>query len=86
MDVQWHDAVGLVGVTLILVTYLALQAGKLASTAVSFSALNALGALLIIVSLTRAFNLSAFVIEVAWLAISLYGLARNAALKARRRP
>ena len=39
--------------------------------------LNAAGALLIIVSLIFDFNLSAFVIEVFWLLISLLGLWRS---------
>ena len=37
---------------------------------------NATGAILILVSLLHDFNLSSFVIEIAWLLISLYGLTR----------
>ena len=40
------------------------------------SILIGLGAGLILVSLARDFNLSAFLIELVWLLISLYGLAR----------
>ena len=41
-----------------------------------YSLLNGLGALLIMVSLIYNFNLSSFVIEIAWLMISAYGLWR----------
>jgi len=40
-------------------------------------ALNALGAGSITVSLLFDFNLSAFVVEAAWVAVSVYGLARS---------
>ena len=42
----------------------------------AYSATNAIGAILILVSLLHDFNLSSFVIEIAWLLISLYGLTR----------
>ena len=73
----WHDLVGNVGVLLILGTYFALQIGRIESTSVAYSALNALGAGSITVSLLFDFNLSAFVVEAAWVAVSLYGLART---------
>ncbi len=72
----WHDFVGNVGVLTILGTYLALQTGRLDSKSVAYSALNGIGAGAIAVSLLFEFNLSAFVIEVAWVVVSLYGLVR----------
>ena len=76
MDYAWYDFVGNVGVAFIIVTYLLLQLGRLDSRTLAYSLLNALGAALVIVSLVFDFNLSAFVIEAFWLAISLFGLAR----------
>ena len=73
----WHDLVGNVGVAMILGTYFALQIGRLDSKSIAYSALNALGAGSITVSLLFDFNLSAFVVEAAWVAVSLYGLARS---------
>jgi hypothetical protein len=73
---QWHDLVGVVGVVLILGAYLLLQLRKVQSTALGFSLANGLGSALIIVSLARSFNFSAFLIEVFWLAISLVGVVR----------
>lgn len=82
MDIQWHDVVGAIGVSILLATYLALQLKKLESTALSYSVWNGVGAALILVSLTQAFNLSAVLIESAWLLISLVGVVT--ALRSRR--
>ncbi|WP_409432924.1 hypothetical protein ACJ3XI_00065 [Litorimonas sp. RW-G-Af-16] len=76
------DILGLIGVSIILATYLALQLGKVAPTDWRYSAANGFGALLILVSLYFTFNLASFVIEIAWLAISLFGLFR--AFKSRK--
>jgi hypothetical protein len=75
-DYAWHDFVGNVGVLMILGTYFALQIGRLDARSVKYSALNALGAGSITLSLLFDFNLSAFVVEAAWVAVSLYGLTR----------
>ncbi|WP_409454873.1 CBU_0592 family membrane protein [Malaciobacter marinus] len=68
---------GNIGVLLILVMYLSLQTDKISSNSLIYSLLNALGALLILISLYFQFNLSAFIIEFFWLVISLYGLYKN---------
>jgi paired small multidrug resistance pump len=78
----WFDLAGFIGVLLIIVAYLLLQLGKLPSSAPSYSLLNAAGALLIIFSLIFKFNLSAFIVEVFWFLISLFGLTKS--LSARR--
>jgi len=70
----WHDAIGMLGVAAILAAYALLQAGRLDARTPSYSLLNALGAAGVLVSLRYEFNLSAAVIEGAWLVISLYGL------------
>jgi paired small multidrug resistance pump len=72
----WHDVVGNLGVLTILGTYLALQASRLDAKSVAYSALNAVGAGSITISLLFNFNLSAFLVEAAWALVSLYGLAR----------
>jgi len=77
LNLSWFDLVGFIGVLLIIIAYLLLQLDKLPSSLPSYSLLNAAGALLIIVSLIFKFNLSAFVVEVFWLLISLFGLTRS---------
>jgi len=75
MNYEWHDLIGNLGVVLIIGTYLLLQLERMRSTSLLYSVLNGAGALLILVSLTQAFNLSSFIIEICWLAISGIGVA-----------
>jgi len=76
-NLTWFDLAGFIGVLMIVVAYLLLQLDKLPSSSLSYSLLNAAGAVLIIVSLVFRFNLSAFIVEVFWLLISLFGLTRS---------
>ena len=78
------DLAGFIGVVMIVIAYLLLQLDKLPSSSLSYSLLNAAGALLIIISLIFKFNLSAFIVEVFWFLISLLGLTKW--FIARRRP
>ena len=77
MSLHWYDWAGLFGVLLILLAYFLLQAGRMRGDALLFQLTNALGALGILISLLYAFNLSAFVMEAAWLAVSIYGIVRG---------
>ena len=76
MNYSWYDLAGNIGVLMMVIAYLLLQLDKISSSAVSYLLLNAGGALLVILSLIFQFNLSAFLMEVFWLLISLYGLAK----------
>ncbi|MBN2869666.1 MAG: hypothetical protein JXK04_01785 [Campylobacterales bacterium] len=76
MPFSFTDAIGLLGVIIIVITYMLLQFERLSPKALSFSLLNALGAFLIIVSLLYDWNLSAFVIEFFWMLLSLYGIGK----------
>jgi hypothetical protein len=77
MSFTVYDAVGAIGVSIIIVTYLLLQTGRMDSRRVAYSILNAAGSAMIIVSLWFDFNLAAFIVEFFWLLISIYGLARS---------
>ena len=77
LNLHWPDAIGLLGVVLILLAYFLLQAGRLRGNALPYQLFNAIGAILVLVSLLYAFNLSAFLMELAWLLVSIYGMARN---------
>jgi hypothetical protein len=70
------DLLGLVGVSLVLLAYFLLQAGRVRADDLRYPVVNLVGACLILVSLTRTFNLASFVIEVVWIGISLFGIAR----------
>ena len=76
MNFHLFDLAGFIGVALIIVAYLLLQLEKLQSSSPRYSLFNAAGALLIMVSLIFAFNLSAFIVEAFWFLISSLGLWR----------
>tara|TARA_Y100001934_G_C11746277_1_gene492630 strand:+ start:97 stop:363 length:267 start_codon:yes stop_codon:yes gene_type:complete len=73
-ELLWHDFLGSSGAALIVITYFLLQTNKLNPKTITYSLLNLIGASLILVSLYFNFNLSAVVIEIFWVAISLLGL------------
>jgi predicted membrane protein len=76
VNYSWYDLAGNIGVVMMVIAYLLLQLEKLSSSVTSYLLLNAGGAVLVIISLMFHFNLSAFLMEVFWLLISLYGLAK----------
>ncbi len=78
MNYLWHDMVGNLGVMVIIGTYFFVQINRMDVRRLAYSLLNALGSFFIMVSLLFEFNLSAFVVEAAWLLISLIGLVRLA--------
>jgi hypothetical protein len=73
---QAHDVAGITGVVLIIGAYFLLQSRRMSGTGLAFPLINAVGAALILVSLTQQFNLAAFMVEVFWLLISLFGVTR----------
>lgn len=77
MSYTLFDFLGNIGVFLILAMYLSLQLGKISASSYYYSVLNALGALFILISLYFQFNLSAFIIELCWLVISLFGMVKS---------
>jgi len=81
MNYGLMDFIGNVGVAILVVTYLWLQLDKLKSTDLAYSALNAIGASLIVASLIVDFNLSALLMEVFWVLISFIGIGRHLRLK-----
>lgn len=68
------DAIGLVGTGLILLAYALPQLGRLKQDDLAYLLINIAGATLVLISLLDKFNLSAFLLEVAWITISLYGI------------
>ena len=75
------DAVGTIGVIIVLVVYLLLQSHKMRFDGFAYSFYNLIGSLMIIVSLLRTFNFASFVIEIAWTLISCYGIYRYSVRK-----
>ncbi len=84
ISMHWYDWAGLLGVAMTLVAFYMLQAGRLRGDGLSYQLMNAFGAFAVLLSLLYAFNLSAFVLEGLWLAISIYGIARGRRLRRAR--
>ena len=82
MSFHWYDWAGYIGVLLVLLAYFLLQARKLHGNKLAYQLMNILGAFGVLLSLTfGSFNWSAFLLEVAWIAIGVYGIARGVQLK-----
>jgi hypothetical protein len=72
------DAAGLVGVASMLLAYAGAQLRRLDPVKAPALLMNLIGACLVMYSLTRNFNLSAFLMEAAWAAVAAVGLLRLA--------
>ena len=68
------DVVGLIGVTILIVTYAMLQFDKIDPKGFWYSFNNMVVAILVTVSLLYSFNLASMVIEVFWFSLSVYGI------------
>jgi hypothetical protein len=78
LELFLHDYIGLAGVAITLLAYLFLQIGFFKIEDITYSFANALGALLILVSLVFSWNSSSVAIEICWFFISLYGIFKTA--------
>lgn len=74
--VEFANPIGLSGVFLVLLSYFLLQIDLWHKDAISYSLVNLIGAIAILMSLLVHFNLSSMIIEIVWISISLYGLIR----------
>lgn len=72
----FYNTVGTIGVAFILTTYFLLQTDRLKSNQLAYSILNFVGSGMILISLFYEFNFPAFVVEAAWVLISLLGILR----------
>lgn len=86
MNLQWYDWVGMAGTLMILGGFALLQARTLSGTGLPYQLLNLFGALGILVSLWSSFNLSVFLLEIAWVVVSLYGIARSFKARSAAKP
>lgn len=71
-----YDIVGVSGVAMVVAAYAGVQGGLLDERRAPFSAINLIGAILILYSLVFDFNLPSLVIQLAWVVISAHGLWR----------
>lgn len=71
------DYIGLFGVVLILIAYYLCQAESWTFNDMRYLMANLVGSLCILFSLFFNWNLSAVVIEICWVAISIYGMTKR---------
>lgn len=84
MNLYWYDLAGYLGVALVLLAFFLLQERKLQGHGLTYQLMNILGALGVILSLlfgASPVNWPAFLMEVAWVLISGYGIARGMRLR-----
>lgn len=78
MSFFWYDWAGYLGVALVLLAFFLLQERKLQGSGLVYQLMNILGAIGVMLSLGfGSFNLSAFIMQVAWLLIGSYGIVRG---------
>jgi len=79
MTVTWYDVLGLLGVAAVLGAYAGLMARRLRGDRVLFPLINLIGATAIAISLLydQGLNVPALVIQIAWMAISGFGIYRS---------
>ena len=70
------DLGGIVGVLLVLLAYAGIHFDWFDPRRAPALLMNLFGSVLILLSMTHAFNLSAFLMEAAWAAMALFGLVR----------
>lgn len=71
-----YDAIGLVGVVMYIAAYGALQLGLVQGSGYTYTLMNLAAALFVLISLMESFNLSSAIIQITWIVISIFGLAR----------
>ncbi|MEN9311206.1 MAG: hypothetical protein RLY77_1331 [Pseudomonadota bacterium] len=81
LELAWYDWVGIAGTLAVLVAFFLLQAGRLSGTGIVYQLLNLFGSGGVLVSLLGKFNVSVFVLEAVWMAISAYGIVRTLKLR-----
>jgi hypothetical protein len=67
---------GVIGVALVLLAYAGIHFDWFDPKQLSALLMNLIGSLLILLSMVRAFNFSAFLMEATWAAMAVYGLIK----------
>ncbi len=71
------QTVGVIGFSLYILAFTCLQTGKLCGNSDLYAALVVCAASCVLISLTTAFNLAAFMIQFSYVLIGFFGLARR---------
>lgn len=88
MNFYWYDWAGYIGVALVLLAFLLLQQHRLRGNGLLYQLMNVLGAIGVMLSLMFGIgpiNWPAFLMQVAWIAIGVYGIVHGAAVRRQSR-
>ena len=85
MDLQWHQWCGIVGAFLVVLAYFLLQVTRFSGAGLPYLLLNLFGAIGMAVSLYGAFSMPVLIMQLAWIAISLFGIVRTLGARGRAR-
>jgi paired small multidrug resistance pump len=77
VSLQWYDWVGMLGTLLVVGSYFLLQSHRLSGTGLPYQLINITGSSCILVSLAGGFNLAVCMLQLTWIVISVYGIARG---------
>ncbi len=80
MNIYWYDWTGYIGVALVLLAFLLLQAHKLRGNGLIYQSMNVLGAIGVALSLlfgVGPLNWPAFLMQLAWIVIGVYGVMHS---------
>ena len=75
-SLHYSDLIGFTGTLIVVLCYLLTQQRMLSASDWRYPLLNLLGSVLIAFSLCFSFNAASMAIELFWIAISVYGLAK----------
>lgn len=75
-EVPWNDYFGLLGVAVYVGAYFSLQAGTIKGQGYLYPGLITVAACLVLIGLLENFNLPSTVIQVTYIAISIFGMIR----------
>lgn len=84
--ISLYDAIGLIGVGLSLYAYARLQWQRDYAKHIGYSAHNLIGALCMLITLSKDWNLSSFTVNAIWACLSVYGVYRCLKYRWRSRP
>lgn len=83
-DEALYDWAGYFGVAFYLISYTCLQLGLIRGSGYAYALMNLTAASLVLVSLTVKFNLASSIIQIMWIVISAFGIARGSTRKSWR--
>ncbi len=76
MMLDIYEIIGVTGVAIVVISYLLLNIAVFHQTNLSYQLANLVGAAFILFSTIGHWNLATFCIEIVWILISLFGMAK----------